>query len=101
MGHNQGKFAVAIKAILRVLLVTAIFALIGFAIGLFCGIAASILYGAMRGVHPDMTMAYKFVALPFGLAALVITLVVMIVTEIRHVRRPLEFSRHSTLPRTS
>jgi hypothetical protein len=96
-----GKLTNTLKAMVRVALVTAIFTLMGFAVGLLCGIVAAILYGALRGVNPDMTMAYRFVAAPFGIIALVVTLLVMVVNEIRRVRRPLEYSRHSTLPRTS
>jgi len=40
-----------------------------FAIGLFCGITASVLYGAIRHIRPDMTWAYKFVAAPFAAVA--------------------------------
>lgn len=98
---KQSSLKLASGIVARVLLVTAIFTLMGFAVGLFCGIGAGVLYGLMRPVQPDMTLAYKFVALPFGIASLVVTLIVMLVTEIRRVRRSLEYSRHSTLPRTS
>lgn len=70
----------------RVLLVTAVFTLLGFAIGLFCGIGAGVVYGAIRHVHPDMSMAYKFVAAPFGAVALVVTFSIMLVYEIRRAR---------------
>jgi len=75
-----------VEIAVRVLLVTTVFTLLGFAIGLFCGIGAGVVYGAMRHVHPDMTMAYKFVAAPFGAIALVVTFSIMLVYEIRRAR---------------
>jgi hypothetical protein len=77
---------VVFEIVVRVLLVTAVFTLLGFAIGLFCGIGAGMVYGMMRHVHPDMTLAYKFVAAPFGAIALVVTFSIMLVYEIRRAR---------------
>jgi len=77
---------VVLEIVVRVLLVTAVFTLLGFAVGLFCGIGAGVVYGMMRHVHPDMTMAYKFVAAPFGAIALVVTFSIMTVYEIRRAR---------------
>lgn len=74
-------------------MITVIFTLLGFAIGLFCGIITSVLYGAIRHIHPDMSWAYKFVAAPFGAIALVVTFFLMLVNEIRRARRPLELTR--------
>ncbi len=99
--HKKPILQVVFEVIIRVVLVTAIFTLLAFAIGLFCGIGASVLYGMIRHMHPDMTMAYRFVAAPFAAVALVITFCVMLFTEIRRLRRPLEFSQPSTLRRTS
>jgi hypothetical protein len=77
---------VALEVVVRVLLVTAIVTLLAFAIGLFCGIGAGVVYGIIRHVHPDMTMAYKFVAAPFGACALVLTFFIMLFYEIRRAR---------------
>ncbi|HVZ15680.1 MAG TPA: hypothetical protein VG897_01075 [Terriglobales bacterium] len=82
------------------LLLTAIFTLLAFAVGLFCGISASLLYGAIKHIHPDMSWAYKFVAAPFGAIGLVVSFFVMLINEIRRARRPLEFSRPSSFERT-
>jgi hypothetical protein len=84
----------------RVVLITFVFTLLAFAVGLFCGIGATVLYGALKHVHPDMTWAYRFVAAPFGAMGLVVTFFVMLVNEIRRARRPLEFSRPTALRRT-
>ncbi len=94
--RRKSKIQVAFEIAVRVLLLTGIFTLLGFAVGLFCGIGASLLYGAIRHVHPDMSWAYKFVAAPFGAIALVITFFVMLISEIRRARRPLEMSRPAT-----
>ena len=87
--------------IFRVVLITTVFTLLGFAIGLFCGIAAGVLYGMVRHMPPDMTMAYRFVAVPFAAMSLVITFCVMIFVEIRRLRRPLEFTDATAARRTS
>ena len=77
---------------MRVILLTCVFTLLAFAVGLFCGIGASVLYGLIRHVHPDMTWAYRFVAAPFAAISLVVTFFVMLINEIRRARRPLEFT---------
>lgn len=84
--RKKSKIQVVLEIGVRVLLVTAVFTLLGFAIGLFCGIGAGVVYGAIRHVHPDMSMAYKFVAAPFGAVALVVTFSIMLVYEIRRAR---------------
>ena len=84
--RKKSIFQVVFEIVIRVLLVTAVFTLLAFAIGLFCGIGASVLYGMVRHIHPDMSMAYKFVAAPFGAIALVVTFFIMLVYEIRRAR---------------
>jgi len=84
--RKKSIFQLVFEISVRVLLVTAVFTLLGFAIGLFCGIGAGMVYGLVRHVHPDMTMAYKFVAAPFGAIALVITFFIMLVYEVRRAR---------------
>lgn len=84
--RQKSKIRIVLEIVFRVLLVTFVFTLLGFAVGLFCGIGVSIIYGSVRHIHPDMTMAYKFVAAPFGAAVLVITFIAMLVYEIRRAR---------------
>lgn len=91
--RRKSKIRTVFGIAVRVLLITIIFTLLGFAIGLFCGILTSVLYGAIRHIHPDMTWAYKFVAAPFGAIALVVTFFMMLVNEIRRARSPLELTR--------
>jgi hypothetical protein len=81
--HKKSRVQIVFEIAVRVLLVTVVFTLFAFAVGLFCGIGASVLYGLVRHIQPDMTMAYKFVAAPFGAVALVITFIIMLVYEIR------------------
>jgi hypothetical protein len=84
--HKKPKLQIVLEIAARVLLVTAVFTLLAFAIGLFCGIGAGVVYGVVRHVHPDMTMAYKFVAAPFGAVTLVVSFLIMLVYEVRHAR---------------
>jgi len=72
---------------LRVLLVTFLLALLSFAVCLFLGIMGLVVTAAVRGAHPNMTIAYREVALPAALLAGVAALVVAIVAEIRHYRQ--------------
>ena len=80
----------------RVVVLTFVFTLLAFAIGLFAGIITTVLYGAIRHVHPDMTWAYKFVAAPFAALSLVVSFFVMLINEIRRARRPLELTQTAT-----
>ena len=72
---------------LWVLLVTFLLALLSFAVCLFLGIMGLVVTAAVRGAHPNMTIAYREVALPAALLAGVAALVVAIVAEIRHYRQ--------------
>jgi hypothetical protein len=71
----------------RVLLVTFIGTLLCFAISLLLAILGTVIISKFRGVHPDMTVAYRMIALPAALAAGVAILVTMLVVEIRHYRQ--------------
>jgi len=71
----------------RVLLVTFIGTLLSFAVSLLLAIVGIVLVARMRGVHPDMTIAYRQIALPMALVAGSIIFVLALVTEIRHHRQ--------------
>jgi len=71
----------------RVLLVTFIGTLISFALSLFLGIVGTVIVSAVRGVHADMTTAYRHVALPFAVVAGSIIFVLALAMEIRHYRQ--------------
>jgi hypothetical protein len=72
---------------LRVLLVTFIATLILFAISLLLGIIGIVTVSAVRGVHPDMTFAYRHIALPAAVVAGSIIFVLALTMEVRHYRQ--------------
>ena len=71
----------------RVLPVTFIGTLISFAVSLFLGIIGTVIFSAVRGVHPNMTMAYRLIALPVAVVAGSIIFVLALAMEIRHYRQ--------------
>ena len=73
--------------LLRVLVVTLLLSLLAFAVCLFLGILGLVITAAVRGVHPNMTIAYRHIALPAAVVAGAAALVVAIVLEVRHDRQ--------------
>jgi TRAP-type C4-dicarboxylate transport system permease small subunit len=71
----------------RVLLATFIGTLICFAVSLFVAILGTMIVSAVRGIHPDMRIAYRQIALPMALVAGTIIFVLSLVMEIRHYRQ--------------
>jgi hypothetical protein len=71
----------------RVFIVTFIGTLLCFAVILLLAILGTVIVGALRGVHPDMRVAYRQIALPAALVAGSIILVLALVMEIRHYRQ--------------
>jgi hypothetical protein len=71
----------------RVLLVGFLLALLSFALCLFLGIVGLLISAALRGTHPNMTVAYREIALPGALVLGGIALLVAIVIEIRYQSR--------------
>jgi branched-subunit amino acid ABC-type transport system permease component len=72
---------------IRTLLVTFIATLVSFAVSLLLAILGTVLVAAARSVHPDMTIAYRVIALPVALVAGAIVFVLALVMEIRHYRQ--------------
>jgi hypothetical protein len=72
---------------LRVLLVTFLLALLSFAVCLFLGILGLLISAAVRGVHPNMTIAYREIAFPAAILAGAAALAAAIVMEVRHHRQ--------------
>jgi hypothetical protein len=66
------------------LLATFIGTLICFAVGLLLGILGIVIVSAVRGMHPDMRIAYRLIALPMACVGGVIILVLSLIMEIRH-----------------
>lgn len=71
----------------RVLLVTFIGTLISFAVTLLIGIIGTGAVSAARGTHPDMTIAYRHIALPVAVVAGSIIFILALAMEIRHYRQ--------------
>jgi hypothetical protein len=71
----------------RVLLVTFIGTLISFAVSLLLGIIGTVAVSALRRVHPNMTVAYRQIALPSAVVAGSIIFVLALTMEIRHYRQ--------------
>lgn len=73
--------------VVRVFLVTFIGTLLCFAVSLLLAIFGTMIVSALRGVHPDMRIAYRLIALPMALVAGSIVFVLALVMEIRHYRQ--------------
>jgi TRAP-type C4-dicarboxylate transport system permease small subunit len=71
----------------RVLLVTFIGTLLCFAVSLLLAIVGIVGISALRGIHPDMRIAYRTIALPMALTAGALIFVFSLVMEIRHYRQ--------------
>ena len=72
---------------LRVAAMTFIGTLLCFASVLLLAIAGTAIASALRGVHPDMRIAYRFIAIPVALLAGGMILVFSISVEVRHYRQ--------------
>jgi TRAP-type C4-dicarboxylate transport system permease small subunit len=69
---------------LRVLLVTFLLTLLSFAVSLLLGILALVIAARFHGVHPNMSAAYRYIALPVAAVVATVALISAIVMEIRH-----------------
>jgi len=71
----------------RVLILTFLFALLAFAISLLLGIIVVVIRGRIRGVHPNLSVAYRDVALPLAAVMASAVLITATVLEIRRYRQ--------------
>jgi TRAP-type C4-dicarboxylate transport system permease small subunit len=71
----------------RVGLVTFISTLLCFAVTLLFAILGTVITARLHGVHPDMRIAYRYIALPVAAVAGSIILVLALFMEIRHYRQ--------------
>jgi hypothetical protein len=71
----------------RVGLVTFLVTLLCFAVSLLLSILGTVILAALRGVHPDMRIAYRHIALPIAIVAGCIIFVLALGMEIRHYRQ--------------
>jgi hypothetical protein len=72
---------------MRILLVTFLLTLLSFAVSLLLGILGLVIAARLRGFHPNMTTAYRYIALPVSAVAGVVVLISAGVVEIRHYRQ--------------
>jgi hypothetical protein len=71
----------------RILVVTFIGTLLCFAVSLLLGILGVFSLSLLRGIHPDMRIAYRMIALPTALVAGSIIFVLAVAMEVRHYRQ--------------
>jgi TRAP-type C4-dicarboxylate transport system permease small subunit len=71
----------------RVLLATLIGTLLCFAVTLLFAILGTVITAKLRSVHPDMRIAYRYIALPVAAVAGAIIFVLSLIMEIRHYRQ--------------
>jgi hypothetical protein len=72
---------------IRVLLVTVVVSLLSFAISLLLGICAVLLAAKLHHIHPDLRIAYRFIAAPAAGMVAAIVLVSAGFMEVRRYRR--------------
>src|SRR5206468_2272693 len=71
----------------RVLVVTFVITLLSFAVSLLLGIGGVLLAAWFRGVHPNMAIAYWYVAVPAAATVAGIVLISASIMEVRHHRQ--------------
>jgi amino acid transporter len=77
----------------RVLLVTFLITLLSFAVSLFLGILGVLLAAKIKGVHPNLALAYHDVAFPVAGVVAAIVAVSSTVMEVRHYRQSKALNR--------
>jgi hypothetical protein len=75
--------SIVVTSVVRVLFATLLFTAGGMAVGLFCGIVGTVIYGMIEGGQIDMTNAYRHVAIPIAILAGSIALIGSSVLEVR------------------
>jgi hypothetical protein len=81
--HNPRWFYIPV----RVLLVTFLLTLLSFALSLLVGILGTVIRARLRGLHPNMTVAYWHIAIPVAAVVGAVALVSTAALEIRHYRQ--------------
>ena len=71
----------------RILLMTFIGTLLSFTVILFLAIVGTVAVSAFRGLHPDMRIAYREIAIPAAAVAGAIIFILSVVMEVRHYRQ--------------
>lgn len=71
----------------RILLITFLLTLLSLALGLLLGILGIVMVATVRGVAPNLTLAYRYVGLPTAAVVGVIALIAVAIIEVRNYRR--------------
>jgi hypothetical protein len=71
----------------RVLLITLLLTLLSLAVSLLLGILGIVVAARLRGTVPNMTLAYRHIAVPVAAAVGTIVLLSTIAVEVRHYRQ--------------
>jgi glycerol-3-phosphate acyltransferase PlsY len=71
----------------RILLITFLLTLLSFAVSLLPGIVGIVIAARLRGLHPNLTLAYRQIAFPVAVVVGTIAFVSASVMEIRHHRQ--------------
>jgi hypothetical protein len=72
---------------LRVFLVTFLLTLLAFAVSLLLGILGLVIAARLQGVHPNLTAAYRHIALPTAAAVSAVVLISASAVEVRRYRQ--------------
>jgi uncharacterized BrkB/YihY/UPF0761 family membrane protein len=71
----------------RILLITFLVTLLSFAVSLLLGIVGIVIAARLRGLHPNLTIAYRHIAFPVAAVIGSVALISASVIEIRHHRQ--------------
>jgi len=71
----------------RVLALTFVGTLLSFSVALLLPILGTATVSLLRGVHPDMRIAYRYIALPMALITALFVCALATASEIRHFRQ--------------
>jgi len=71
----------------RVMLMSALFTLLAFAVSLLLSILGTMAYSWLAHVPPNLPFAYRHIAFPFAVSAGAVAMVLFLIMELRHYRR--------------
>ena len=71
----------------RIAIITFLFTLLSFAICLLLGILGLVVSSVVRGVHPNLTSAYRHFAFPVAIAVAAVVSVSATIMEVRRYRQ--------------
>ena len=77
----------------RAFVVTLVVTLLAFAVSLLLGIGGVLLGARLRGIRPDLTLAYRDVAIPIAALAAAVVVVSSSLLEMRHFQRARALAR--------